>query len=272
MSHRTSRSRAQVTRPASVAAPAEQMTTSMVVPVAGMTCRSCEIRIERNLRRLPNVERVSASAVHGRVEIVASGRVATADIAAAIEAAGYEVGRTPWFERDGRIWATAGIGLVVLVAFAMVAQATGIGDLASGAGDLGKGGIVVALLLGLAAGVSTCMALVGGLVLAVSASFEARHPATAGDAGVLGRMRPALVFMAGRIAGYAILGAALGALGSSISLPTRLVAILMVVVAIVMTLIGARLTGLSPRVAAWSPTLPVGLARSLGLADGSVGA
>ena len=272
MSHRTSRSHAQVTRPASVAAPAEQMTTSMVVPVAGMTCRSCEIRIERNLRRLPNVERVSASAVHGRVEIVASGRVATADIAAAIEAAGYEVGRTPWFERDGRIWATAGIGLVVLVAFAMVAQATGIGDLASGAGDLGKGGIVVALLLGLAAGVSTCMALVGGLVLAVSASFEARHPATAGDAGVLGRMRPALVFMAGRIAGYAILGAALGALGSSISLPTRLVAILMVVVAIVMTLIGARLTGLSPRVAAWSPTLPVGLARSLGLADGSVGA
>jgi len=37
-----------------------------------------------------------------------------------------------------------------------------------------------------------------------------------------------------------------------------------------MTLIGARLTGLSPRVAAWSPTLPAGLARSLGLDGGSV--
>jgi len=35
----------------------------------------------------------------------------------------------------------------------------------------GSGGLLVVLVLGFAAGLSTCMALVGGLVLAVSARF-----------------------------------------------------------------------------------------------------
>jgi sulfite exporter TauE/SafE/copper chaperone CopZ len=283
MSHRSTRSRSHADRTKFTTAPAvlaastvasvdPTRTTSIVVPVAGMTCRTCEIRIERNLRRLPNVEHVSASALHARVEIVSSGLVPASQIATAIEAAGYEVGGTPWLERDARVWATAAGGLLAVVLIALIARATGLADLASGAGNLSEGGVVVALLLGLAAGVSTCMALVGGLVLALSAAFEASRTATAANAGILGRMRPGLVFMAGRIAGYAVLGAALGALGSSISLPTRLVAVLMIVVAIVMTLIGTRLTGLSPRIAAWSPTLPTGLARSLGLDTGSVAA
>jgi copper chaperone CopZ len=256
MSHRKSRTRTQaaVGAPAAVVAPQPvplaraasepadlAQTTSTVVPVAGMTCRSCEIRIERNIRRIPNVERVSASAVNARVTIASSGPIAAPEIAAAIEAAGYEVGRTPWFERDLDAWVTAAVGLFVLSLIALVAKVTGIVDLASGAGDLSRGGIVVALLLGLAAGVSTCMALVGGVLLALSASYSARRSTTAGEIGAVGRMRPALVFMAGRIVGYAVLGAALGALGSSVSLPTRVVAVLMIAVAIVMTLIGTRL-------------------------------
>ena len=291
MSHRANRSRTKATRRAAAVAPALAVasapavgpaaieapagpgsTTTVVIPVAGMTCRTCEIRIERNLRRLPNVERVSASAVHARVEIASSGPVPASEIAAAIEAAGYEVGRTPWLERDARVWATAVGGLLVLGLIAVLAQATGIADLASGAGSLSEGGVLVALLLGLAAGVSTCMALVGGLILALSAAHEAQRPATAGDTRIVERMRPGLVFVAGRIVGYAVFGAALGALGSSISLPTRLVAVLMIVVAVVMTLVGTRLTGLSPRIAAWSPTLPAGLARNLGLDTGAVAA
>ena len=253
---------------APLAVPAEMIQTD--VPVAGMTCRSCEIRIERNIRRIPGVERVSASATGARVSIVSSGPVPASEVAAAIRAAGYEVGRTPWLERDPDAWLAAATGIIVLGAIAIVAKLTGIADLASGVGDLSKGGIVVALLLGLAAGVSTCMALVGGLLLALTASYTAQRAKTATETGAIGSLRPALVFMGGRIAGYAVLGAALGALGSSIALPTRVVAILMIVVAIVMTLIGTRLTGLSPRVAAWSPTLPSGLARGLGLDTGTV--
>jgi sulfite exporter TauE/SafE/copper chaperone CopZ len=246
--------------------------TETVLPVAGMTCRSCEIRIERNIRRIPDVERVSASATGAKVTIVSSGPVPSREVAAAIRAAGYDIGRTPWLERNPDAWISAAYGLMLLGIIAVVAKLTGVADLASGVGDLSKGGIVIALLLGLAAGVSTCMALVGGLLLALTASYTAQRAKTSTGADAIDSLRPALVFMGGRIVGYAVLGAALGALGSSIALPTRVVAILMIVVAIVMTLIGTRLTGLSPRIAAWSPTLPSGLARGLGLDTGTVSA
>jgi len=251
--------------PASAPATATE-SISTTVPVAGMTCRTCEVRIQRHVGRLPNVQGVRASAVHGRVEIESSAPVPAAAIAKAIRAAGYEIGRTPWLASDPAVWLTAVAGIALVFTLAVIAQLTGLTELASGAGDLSNGGLVVALLLGLAAGVSTCMALVGGLVLALSAAFQARRAASGADDNGLGaQMRPALVFMAGRIVGYGVLGAALGAVGASVTLPPQVTAVLMIVVAALMTILGTRLTGLSPRIATWSPTLPMGLGRQLGL-------
>ncbi len=245
-------------------------TISMTFPVVGMTCRSCEVRIGRFVGRLPGVERVSASAVKGQVTVECSGPVLAASIEQAINRAGYTVGRTPWIERDPVAWGTAGAGAVILLGLVIAAQLSGIGDLPAAAGDISRGGVVVALVLGLTAGVSTCMALVGGLVLGLSAARQSGRPAGEGRAA---QMRPALVLVGGRIAGYTAFGALLGALGASIAMPPQLTAVLMLAVAVVMLLLGARLTGLSPRLAGWSPTLPMGLGRRLGLGgEGAAGA
>lgn len=247
-------------------------TVTEIIQVAGMTCRSCEIRIQRTLGRIPNVERVSANAARGRVEIESSGPVSARTIVRALNAAGYDIGQTPWIERDINVWFTAGTGIVLVGMLAVLAQVTGLTGLASGVGNLSSGGLLVALLLGLAAGVSTCMALVGGLVLALSAAFQKRQTASnTDDTSVAGLMRPAFVFMVGRIAGYAVLGAALGAVGASVAMPPQVTAILMIGVAAVMMILGTRLTGLSPRIASWSPTLPTGLSKSLGLHSGMTG-
>lgn len=242
---------------------------STTVPIEGMTCRTCERRIERQVRRIPGVESASASAVQARLEVVSSGPVPAEALADAVEAAGYRVGRTPWLASDLRTWLAAAGGLILVVAVAIVAEATGLLGLASGIGNIREGGLLVAGLLGLAAGVSTCMALTGGLVLALSAAFVAARPPDPA-AGLTLRLRPTVVFLGGRIAGFAILGAGLGAVGSAVVLPPMLVAALMIAVAVVMTILGVRLTGLSPRVAAWSPTLPGGLGRRLGLDEGAV--
>jgi sulfite exporter TauE/SafE/copper chaperone CopZ len=241
---------------------------SVTYPVVGMTCRSCEVRISKFVSRLPNVERVTASAVRGRVTVESSAPVSPLAIERAINKAGYVIGRTPWFERDPKVWLTAGFGVLIVAAVALVASATGVANLASGAGDLSQGGLVVALLLGLAAGVSTCMALVGGLVLGLSAAFAASRTEPASPAA---QLRPGVVFVAGRVVGYAVFGAALGALGASVVMPPQLTATLMIAVAIVMTILGTRLTGLSPRIAGWSPTLPLGLGARLGLSGGAEG-
>ena len=228
---------------------------SVTLPVKGMTCRSCEVRIGKFVGRLPHVVGVAASAVRGEVTVECSAPVPAGDIMREIVRAGYEVGRAPWVERDPVIWGTAGAAGVVLLGLVIVAQQAGLGDVAGAAGDLSTGGLAVALLLGLAAGVSTCMALVGGLVLGLSASFQAGRPSAAARAGAI---RPPLVFVTGRVAGYAMLGAALGSVGASITMPPQVTAVLMLGVAVVMTLIGTRLTGLFPRLAGWSPTLPMG--------------
>jgi sulfite exporter TauE/SafE/copper chaperone CopZ len=240
-----------------------------VVPVEGMTCRTCERRIERHVGRIRSVEGVSASATHARVEVTSAGPLPAAVLARAIEAAGYRIGRTPWLARDPRTWLAAAGGLALVAAIAVVAQVTGLTSLASGAGNIAEGGLVVAGLLGLAAGVSTCMALTGGLILALSAAFATSRPVSA-KASVAVRLRPTVVFLGGRIFGFAVLGAALGAVGSAVVLPSIVVAVLMIAVAAVMTILGVRLTGLSPRVAAWSPTLRAGLGRRLGLDEGDV--
>jgi sulfite exporter TauE/SafE/plastocyanin domain-containing protein/copper chaperone CopZ len=256
----------RASRPPALEIPPATVTSSgsisVTLPVMGMTCRSCEVRIAKFVGRLPAVERVSASSVRGEVTVESSEPVSTAAIETAINKAGYEIGRTPWLESNPRVWLTAGAGVLMVAALAVMAQVTGLGDLASGAGDLSSGGLIVALLLGLAAGVSTCMALVGGLVLGLSAAYSARRPAGQNAAAL---MRPALVFVGGRIAGYVVFGAALGAVGASVTMPPQVTAALMIAVAIVMLLLGARLTGLSPRVAGWSPTLPMGLGSRLGL-------
>src|ERR1035437_3872712 len=124
------------------ALPAPVASIFTTVPVAGMTCRSCELRIQRHVGRIPNVQRVMASAPRGRVVVESSGPVSATAIAKAINAAGYEVGETRWIERDPRAWLDAGTGLLLLAAIAVVAQVTGLTGLASGAGDLSSGGLV----------------------------------------------------------------------------------------------------------------------------------
>ena len=85
-------------------------TISVTLPVMGMTCRTCEVRIAKYVGRIPNVEKVTASAVHGRVVVESSAPVSPAAIEMALNKAGYEIGRTPWLVSDPRIWATAGAG------------------------------------------------------------------------------------------------------------------------------------------------------------------
>ena len=69
-------------RPAGFDAPKSVVTAagtiSTTFPVMGMTCRSCEVRIAKHVGRLPNVERVSASAVRGEVTVECSAPVSSA--------------------------------------------------------------------------------------------------------------------------------------------------------------------------------------------------
>ncbi len=242
-------------------------TTRTVTRVTGMTCASCENRIERAVRKLPGVADAHASSTHGRVEVEWVDEPRPQAIAAAVATAGYRVGRPGWLSHDRAVWRTAFLSVVVVTLIAVVAQLAGWSKLSGGIGDLEAGGLVVVLLLGLAAGVSTCMALTGGLVLAVSAANAARMQRLNPTATptLLQRLRPVLVFNAGRVVGFTALGAVLGLVGASVTIPTQVLALMMLAVAVVMLVLGIRLTDVSPRISGWTFTLPSSWGRRMGL-------
>jgi uncharacterized protein len=242
--------------------------TSLTLPITGMTCASCEKRVRKALRTVPGVQSVRVSAARGTATVRGDAPLDRELLDAAVRSAGYEPGTTPWLTRDPSVWRTVVVAAVTIGVLVVLASGTGLADLTSGLSDPGRGGLLFVLVLGLTAGLSTCMAMVGGLVLGFSASHAAALAAR-GETGLpfATRMRPQLAFNAGRIIGFGALGALLGALGSTMSLPTRVTGVLVLVVAVVMFLLGIRLTGVSPRVAAWSPRLPSGLGRLLGIED-----
>ncbi len=243
------------------------------IPITGMTCTACERRVTKALLKLPGVDAAEVSSTRG-IAVISGTRLPARDsIDSAIRSAGYEPSAPRWLTKDVSVWKTVVITVLAIGWIAFVLTASGISSTFSGMTDPSRGGLLVALTLGLTAGVSTCMAMVGGLVLGISASHAAKL-AAAGTTmpSFAHRMRPHIAFNVGRIVGFGVLGAILGLIGSSLSLPTRLMAILVLAVAAVMFLLGVRLTGLSPRMAAWSPKLPAGLSRTLGIdtaAEGS---
>lgn len=241
------------------------MPATVELPVRGMTCTACERRIAKALGRVPGVSDARVSVRRGRATVRTTGRVPRGALVAAVRAAGYDVGedQRDWFSRDRTVWRDLAVAVAVLVVLGLALEASGLTGLADRVGGLASSGsLALVVVLGLAAGFSTCMALVGGLVLAVSARHAEQHP----GGSARERMRPHLAFNLGRIGGFAVLGGLTGALGSALSLGGHAVALLMVAVSLVMVGLGLRLTGLSPRLSrSTAVTVPAGLASAFGL-------
>ena len=236
------------------------------IPVDGMTCDACERRVGRALRRVPGVESVSVSARRGSAVVTGAQLPPRDELDAAIRSAGYEPATPSWLTGEASTWITVALSGLAVVALAWLASTSGLADVTGALTSPSSAGLLLVLVLGLTAGVSTCMAMVGGLVLGFSAAHAAALDARGASLPSFAtRMRPQVAFNIGRIVGFGVLGAALGSLGSAVGLPTRLMGALALAVAVVMFLLGVRLTGISPRIAAWSPRLPAGLAGPLGL-------
>lgn len=233
-----------------------------IIPIRNMHCKSCELLIERALLRIPGIKSANVNFHRSEAVIHSHGTLDLERVRRAVEKAGYEVGeseRRLWFTRDSNEYGYLAIGAFFVIFLYIVASRTGLLQLsmASGAGtDLAS-----AVLIGLTAGISTCMALVGGLVLGVSARHAEKHP----EATVLQKFRPHVFFNIGRIGAYFILGGLLGTLGGFLSPSGVVLGMLTMIVALVMILLGLQLTEMFPRLNNYKLTLPSGLSRALGI-------
>lgn len=233
------------------------------IEIKGMHCRSCEILIAEKLRELPDVRNVQVSYKTSKAYIHSEAPIDEASIETKIKEAGYSVGSNSakaLFSRNPKDYRDALISLGVFAILYFVAKRLGIFNISTSTTGNPSSLFVVALI-GLTAGFSTCMALVGGLILSISSRHAEKHP----NASNIKRFRPHLFFNFGRIASYIILGGLIGLAGKAFQLSGTTLGVLIIGVGAVMLILGLQLTELFPALSNGSLSLPSGLSKFLGL-------
>ena len=201
--------------------------------VTGMHCNSCVLLTESELTDHPQISSAKSSLCTRSVEVRGDfGEMTPETIAEHLSTALAKHGYSLSVEPQGKIknWSDFKIAIPIALTFAVLfvaLQKLGMVNLVR-AGSVTYG---TAFVIGIIASLSTCMAVVGGLVLSLSATF-----AKEGD-----KIRPQLLFHIGRLASFFILGGVIGAFGSVFTLTATATFVLSIVIGIVMLILGINL-------------------------------
>ena len=219
----------------------------------GMHCNACVLMIEEELTGVPEVSGVKASLKHLNVEVIGnfgdkeSEHVAR-DLNEVLKLHGYTltVGKQIKIKNWSDFKMAIPIALVFVVLF-IVLQKVGLVNLVN-TGNVSYG---TAFMIGIIASLSTCMAVVGGLLLSMSATF-----AKEGD-----KVKPQVLFHAGRIVSFFVLGGAIGAVGSAFTLNSSATFVLSLVIGLVMLILGINLLDTFHWAKRLQPSMPKFLSR-----------
>lgn len=234
-----------------------------IIPIKGMHCRSCEILIEEKLKDLPEIKHAQVNYKKSQATVYSKLPLDMENVETAIVDAGYEVGVDDsklWISQNPKEYWDLISSFAILLVLYLIGKKFGLFNINVGSTS-NPSGLLVVLLIGLTAGLSTCMAMVGGLILSVSARFSEKHP----EATPIQKFRPHLFFNLGRIGSYFLLGGIIGLVGKAFQLSGPTLGILTILVGIVMLVMGLQLTELFPRLSNGGLTLPAGISKFLGL-------
>ncbi|MBI5465688.1 MAG: sulfite exporter TauE/SafE family protein [Candidatus Kerfeldbacteria bacterium] len=229
----------------------------MELNIEGMHCHSCELTIERSLKKLPGVAQVDVNAATGLARLSYQGsKPSWHEIKEVIHQAGYKVrglgsqAIAPTVSRRPRWWELALILAFVLIIGRLLARS---GLLKPNIGVIDSSSIWAVFLLGLVAASSSCVAVSGGLLLSSAAKFNERYLSST----LAGRLRPVWLFIIGRLLSYGLLGGLIGLIGQALTPSPLVTSIITIVAALYMFIMGLDMLHLAP---VWlkrlSPRLP----------------
>ena len=201
--------------------------------IHGMHCNACILMTESELKDLPNVTHAKSSLKNHSVEVVGdfgnkTPEQSAEELTIPLKPHGYTVSVEK--QQHNAKWGNFKVAVPIALGFGVLfvaLQKMGIVNLVGG-GNVTYG---TSFFIGIIASLSTCMAVVGGLVLSMSATF-----AKEGD-----KIRPQLMFHGGRLVSFFILGGVIGAIGSAFTLNTSATFILSLIIGIVMLILGINL-------------------------------
>lgn len=207
--------------------------------VSGTHCPACKILIEDILREQDFIKNVQVNLKRETVEIETDNEKSAEEIAAILTEKIKNNGYTLSVEKiikekkkDDVIWQAIPIGLAFLILF-FILQKSGILNIGIG----GQTTPLTSFMIGLVASVSSCLAIVGGLVLSLSAKIEQ-------DDRNGSVKKTFILFHTGRLLGFAILGGILGLVGKAIGINFLFSGILGIIASTVMIVLGFNLVGI----------------------------
>ncbi len=213
--------------------------------VHGMHCNACVVLTEEELKEHPKV--ISAkSSLHTRTVQVTGdfGDMSLNDIASELSKLLSQHKLSIEIEKKEVNWREFKLAIPIALGFAVLfvlLQKLGIVNLIN-AGNVTYGAFVV----GIIASLSTCVAVVGGLLLSMSATFTKKG----------NRIKPNLYFHVGRLVSFFVLGGVIGALGSAFALGRVGTFVLGLIIGLVMLVLGLNLLDIFHFTKRLTPTMP----------------
>ncbi|MCX6737271.1 MAG: sulfite exporter TauE/SafE family protein [Candidatus Parcubacteria bacterium] len=208
----------------------------------GMHCASCEILIETKLTELNGVKKVEASTAQGKILVKYEGEKPSLEkLNNLFKESGYTFFDSPNRLENSNNQSkdsifTIGLGLLVITVFLGLNKL----GLANFININSKSSLPAFFIFGLMAGISTCAALVGGIVLSMSKQWNDLY--TSSDS-IWKKIQPHLIFNTGRLISYSFLGAVLGLIGSKLNLSLKFGPFFVLGVSLMMALLALQMLG-----------------------------
>jgi len=203
--------------------------------VSGTHCHSCEILIEKEVRKLSGVKSVLASTKDGTVTITYQGKAPqTHKLNQLFLDSGYLFSsKTNQPSSSSNSLNSFFLVGFILILF-LILNYSGLTSLVTVTQTSFFGSF---FLFGLLAGFSTCAALVGGLLLSVSQTW------TQGSSSLTEKLKPFLFFNLARLFSFALFGYLLGLLGQFFHLSLSFSAIITILVSLLMIALALQMLG-----------------------------
>ncbi len=223
--------------------------------VKGMHCASCEVLIERHLKKIAGVHHVNVNRAANIVSIDFEGDITLQQFQDALTGTEYTL--LPFHENipaeqykspehsphfTGTQKRLLEIGAIAIIIFGAYFLLTSLDIIPKNFGLQENMSYGFVFLIGLIASTSTCLAVSGGLLLAIAAKYNEKHPHVAGWQ----KFKPHIAFNIGRIVSYTLLGGLVGILGSAISLSSTMNGVITLIASTAMVIIGIQLLHIFP--------------------------
>ena len=220
--------------------------------IKGMHCKACELMTESELKEFPYIQKVKASLKSSLVEIVGDfGDRTPVEVAkelnTVLEKHHYILlvdkpeYKANWHEFYYAIPIT-----ILFVIFYIYLQKIGLVNIV----NIKQISYTSSFVIGIIASLSSCMAVVGGLLLSMSATFAKE------ENSLSSKFKSQIMFHIGRIVSFFVLGGVIGSIGSFFQLNTYGTFILGSIVGIVMLILGINLLDIFPWVKRLQPAIP----------------